>query len=601
MKRALLLSASLVLFACGGVEPLVATDRDAGTNANDAGRPTPEPCADAEDYVGDLTLAGSELERLGSLRTISGSLELEGAEWGVVTGTVTAGLAGCLVEVGGRVELQHGIALEEDAFVALRTIRGSLFVQARPLGGSPLPVLEMVGGNLGSAPPDSELSLPALRTVGGDVFLHGSGTLGLDALTSVGGAVRATSDLVKLALPGLTHAGSIVLMSNEQLRSASFPALVETESVFVQWNPELRVVSFPALETVTATLAVFDEAIERVELEGLRTAGGVVVRNEVGRTSVRLDALEVVEDSLVLQGVESVSLERLVRVEGRFVLVRAHATRTLEIPNLARVGTLLGVGESLTMERIDLPALAEVGSLVVHLNPQLVEVRLPRLGTVHYGLAFASNNALERVVAPPIEGTVEVINVQDCPRLRSFDVTRNLRRIGNISFSSCESLASVDLSSLVEAKRIGLSNTWAPLNADALEIIENFTVDGRGPEQIDLPALESAGVLSLFETTGVVTFSTPSLTSARAVFLRDTENIESFSAPILETANALSVTNNSDLHTVELPALRGLFSLTAFNNTSWEDCEIDALRDQVLARDGIEQIGIGTNAPCTRP
>lgn len=128
----------------------------------------------------------------------------------------------------------------------------------------------------------SRSRLQYLHAIDGDLVIGPS--VGLHDLTFAGLAtVRGTirvignGNLLTLVMPHLTHAGTVSIANDIELRTVSLPALARVDSdLVIDRTPELALVDVTALQTVGGELAISDApALVAIEAPSLVRAGGV--------------------------------------------------------------------------------------------------------------------------------------------------------------------------------------------------------------------------------------------------------------------------------------------------------------------------------------
>lgn len=535
--------------ACGGTPESSPSDGGPvsdGGGARDGGF---EACADAEALTGDLELGSADLARLGAVRSVAGRIVIE-------DGVLTSRIAGCLVSVGA-LEVREDVELHADAFPALNSVGEDVTIAGAraPDTGSALPALLSVGGDLNLAlTRSSPFRLPSVEWVAGDVHIRGAGRPILDVLDSVGGAVT---------------------IRDAAMDSLELPALERVSGLWIEDVVGLEDVTLSALQTATATVHISGSALFRVDLSALREVKELTVEGRLSATRLALDALEVVDGSVVLHRIEAVELPRLSTVGGSLAIVEPAMNTTLEAPSLTRVEGLIGVADAPRLEVITFEALSYAGAWIVSGNPRLIEVGMPALRALPVGLALTDNPSVERLVAP-LAGAVQTVRLANNPRLRAVDTMAAVTGVWTLAVEGCPELNAMELSSLETAHRLALADTPVALSPPSLTALDELQVVRGGPLRIDLPLVEVMTSIDLFDTTGLAHFA----------------------APRLESAVYFGVRHTTDVHTVELPRLRRLEGFDVIDNASWETCDIEALRDQVLARGGIDTVVVQGNAPC---
>jgi hypothetical protein len=282
-----------------------------------------------------------------------------------------------------------------------------VWVWGDPIALARLREATVVTGNLRVAT-DGPLSLPRLRTVGGDIWIWSTGgALDLPALTTVGGELDLEdADLVgEVVLPALTTVGEDArLGSGAGITRLSAPSLayIGGSLILGAW-PLASELDLPALHGVGGSLYAA-EAPAAARLPALYSVVGDLALDLRAATAVALPMLTAVGGSLALDGpaLTSIGLPRLARVGS--LHVAAPRVTELRLGNLVTVSGSLEVSAAAltTLELTKLAAVGESGDgagLVV--TAAVAELRLPALQQVPAGIAVASP-ALIRIEAPQV-------------------------------------------------------------------------------------------------------------------------------------------------------------------------------------------------------
>lgn len=281
-----------------------------------------------------------------------------------------------------------------------------------------LPALIAVDGNVSiDTAGDIAPSLALLERVGGELFVAGSGgasgLIDAPALREVARSVRIGAlARSEVSVPGLRAIGGDLEVSGglTALRLDGLHSITGG----IELHPDGPFgLDLPSLETIGGALVAESEFVTELILAGLEQLGGDLRIEAHALTRVSIPTAHRIGGDLLIRQVPSlVTLELgTTDVAGAMLLRSARALATLSVPRLARV---LGDNEfshgievsNTSIVVLDFPALREVHDLRLELNSKLEEVRLPVL-TSAKNLKFAPDeigfpNALAKIVAPEI-------------------------------------------------------------------------------------------------------------------------------------------------------------------------------------------------------
>jgi hypothetical protein len=360
----------------------------------------------------------------------------------------------------------------------------------------------VVTGNIRVAT-DGPLSLPRLRTVGGDIWIWStSGELDLPALTTVGGELDLEdADLVgEVVLPALTTVGEDArLGGGAGITRLSAPSLayIGGSLILGAWT-EASALDLPALHGVGGALLA-SAAPQAARLPSLYSVGGDIELDLREATAVALPALTAVGGSLVLDGpaLTSIGLPRLARIGT--LRIAAPLVTELRLRNLVTVSRSFEVSAA-ALTTLELTKLATVGDsadgpgLVV--TAAVAELRLPALVQAPAGIAVASP-ALTRIEAPQVtalrvlavDGPVAALAVGGLTTIERLD----LRGTELADLAAFGALATLDALTLEGNPRLA-----------ALDELDDVTALRLGLRVEDNPALTTLEGLHRLATAGDV-------------------------------------------------------------------------------------------------
>ncbi len=527
---------------------------------------------------GDLSIVGnpslSQLE-LDALRIVDGELSL------LDNAVLAPPTLGALALVGTL------DSVDRATLPALATVLGP--VALRP--GLTLPSLAEVGGNLSVGDPDqTTVSLPALHTVTGGVYLLGLPaleTLSLPALETTSALVMEyLPDDLPVELPALDHVGGAFTTLGDGPSRLS-AAVTAVDGPLLLGAHATTAVSLPALATLGDRAALAGDALAEVDLTALETAPeGLSVACE-GCAAVGLDALVSVDGSgLALTGfggATALGLGALQSVSGPLVLSGFGALVDAELPRLVSLDGPLELVALPALARVSLPALSALEDrMEIGANPALVSVSLPVLGLPAFAsmLDLRDNPLLESAELGLSGPQTGALVVSGNATLASLDLS-GLETIGDLRIVG--ELDSLDLSALAAATgELELrTGPLASLSLPALTTVGDGATLVGGFTSLDLTALAAVGGdlaltpdalasldLSALETVGgplslgaggaLGTVALPALTQAGLLVIEGTEGLTGISAPLLSTLGSdLVVSANFDLRDLD-----GLSALT---------------------------------------
>lgn len=234
-----------------------------------------------------------------------------------------------------------------------------------------------ITGSLGFASEsESELSLPALRTVG---------AIEINDYTGLVGTV---------SLPALTTITDNFSMQSRWVKSLSLPSLSSVGGDFVVHKSPVRDVSLPLLVKVGGSLRFRGLPSTNLSLPLLEAVGGDLMVNNTGIDNLGLPALTTV---------------------GKDVLIAYNDRMTsMELPLLAMIHGGLRVEHNTTLPILSLPLLTSLGTnppgmspLVVSDNRSLRDLALPSLTTIYGDFSIQDNVALPTEKAEALLGQIK--------------------------------------------------------------------------------------------------------------------------------------------------------------------------------------------------
>ncbi len=265
-----------------------------------------------------------------------------------------------------------------------------------------------VVGDLRILGPVGPVTLPDLRVVTGRIIL-------------------VDTDVTSLQLPGLVHAGQIIVQDNATLTAVSFPALTAVDGDLVLTdNPALTSVDLAQLITVGGSLRITNNNVLIV-----LTAPNLV---EVGRDleisdndaleSVLFEQVIRVGENLIIRDNDALVellLSVVAAVGGNLVIVGNGSLESVDLASLENVGGDLNIEENAALDDVDLGALTSVGGdLTVTDLPEEAEVDLDDLDKVGGVIDSTLEDALPTGFACGAEGCAAVcgdgtvINGEQC-------------------------------------------------------------------------------------------------------------------------------------------------------------------------------------------
>jgi hypothetical protein len=373
--------------------------------------------AAVQQVTGELALAATETTAvsLPGLVEVGEGLVVEGEALETVdlSGLETAPGAvvdcpGCeMVELGGLTELgEDGLELrgfgEATALglAALERSAGPVVLEGFPqLTVAELPALVSLGGPL------ELVGLPALERVEADALSDLQ-----DRLEIGENPVLTEVSLASLALPGF--ASSLELRDNPLLDTVDLGSLgPQTGNLVVVGNGALATLDLSGLEAV-GDLRIVGE-LTSLDLSGLERCTGEVELKPGALVSLELPALTAVGDTLTVVGAFTALDLGLLEAVGGDLSLTPDALVALDLGALESVGGALGLtlaglesvdlgaletvggqlylGAGGAVSALSLPALTEVGFLVVEGTEGLVSLSAPLLTTVLADVSVATN------------------------------------------------------------------------------------------------------------------------------------------------------------------------------------------------------------------
>lgn len=533
--------------------------------------------------IGAVTVRAHHLEalRLHGLREVRGDLR--------ITLSVEAAFSLPLLErVGGAMLLDA--TASEVLLPRLRYVHGDLTlrIQRQPLV-LVFPALEEVGGRLHgyNLPPD-HLGFPSLKRASSIYFYavagwgQGAAEVDLDALAEVDGGVQVYSNMHALHLGSLQRAASLSLGAGAALPPLTLPKLTSLETLTLS-GVTLRT---PALEGLVAvTNSCGDVAFDPpIELQSLTLGGTCAVPGRVAGVT---------------------------RAEG--VWVSSPWTVAPDLTSAGTVRTWPSVGDG---PASPLPALAEVQDRIAFGLTNYTDrgTRLdcaaifPALAPDAYpDLTFEDLRALREVdcrhvthVRGGLHATTVSATEWNFDALAQIDGDLELRSlyVEELVFPALSSLGGVMRIMPSTAERFG-----APLLGIPVHTLRAGDADLSDPETLAAmrmapPAL-IPGALTLTDTV-LEELDLPGIRYVSGgIDVRDNPLLRRVSLPDLRTATTLVITHNVSLAALELPRLDRGMSLQACRNPALAQCYADAIAPLVAESDGCaEDAGNGADSGC---
>jgi|GEM_PF-5212735 len=154
----------------------------------------------------------------------------------------------------------------------------------------------------------TSLSLPALKTVGGEVIVNNDDaltSLNFPALTSVGGNFGANNlpVLMSVNLPVLASVGgNLNFIMDPALSSLGVPVLTTTHEIDIDTDPLLPTLSLPALQTTTGIIAIkTNSTLASVSAPLLASSAGLYMISNAALTSLTLPVLTTMSGDMTVQ------------------------------------------------------------------------------------------------------------------------------------------------------------------------------------------------------------------------------------------------------------------------------------------------------------
>lgn len=289
-----LVVATLILSACNPAKLTLLRAR-----AIEAGPECPAGGVTIEsgrDQNGDGALSDSEVNAAETTYACSGGTGDAGVN-GLTLAAIEPPGAQC---PGGGVRIDTGLDLDANGALSAGEVRSTQYVCNAPTAPvfygdltvrtaadlEALSGVEVVTGTLRiEAAPTSELAFPALRVVGGAIFLSvdfsgevsgpdpGASSLSFPALTQAGSIELAgTLELATFSAPALTRVGWLSISSNEALETLALDSLARAGDVEVAYNPALVTLSLPHLVEVNSLRVEANEQLSALTAPALTTA-----------------------------------------------------------------------------------------------------------------------------------------------------------------------------------------------------------------------------------------------------------------------------------------------------------------------------------------
>jgi hypothetical protein len=345
---------------------------------------------------------------------------------------------------------------------ALREVGGNVGLAGDATAAPSLPALTHIGGNAGlGASADVVPSLPVLGRIEGALVLGGSGgragLVDAPSLSAIGGRLDIAFDArSEVSLPGLrTIAGD--LQQQGQLSALHLDGLVTLGGgVHLEDFSNIAHLAFPALQTVAGDIRSQVTGLATLEAPRLTHLGGsLTFHNVTSLTAISLPAMFDIGGHVSLDhngALATVDFGTLQVVGGSFTILTAPALTTLSVTRLTRIGIDTGGPDSVSLggtglEVLDLAALQTLDGALAAGGPALREVRLPSL-TIAKRLVFGDAPRLDRITAPLITGLTS-IDI-DAPGLHTLD----FGHLTDVGFLGIANAPLADLSGLGALRRV---------------------------------------------------------------------------------------------------------------------------------------------------
>ena len=389
--------------------------------------------------------------------------------------------------IDGKLQL---VGLGVDALDCLCEVTGDLVVSSPWVTDLSLPHLRSIGGNLSAIGQTNlrAVDLPSLDAVGGELRLVEDNlqSVSLPRLASVGASLLLQDDatLEELVLPDLTTiGGSLVVTSNDALTRVELPELTEIAvSVDFEADPALVALDVSSLRDVRGALALVDLAeLSTLTWPSLEEVGGSL---EV----IDCDALETLESPPALGAI------------GADLRIRSNAglLSVDGFDGISRLGTL-SIAENRSLERVtDFSVLQRIDvQLTLAENETLRTLpQLPMLQSLGDRMEIVANPALERIEGfEGLETTLATLIISDNPLLTEVDGLRSLRASGELSLLRLSALEHIDgLARLTVARSVSVEGTGLTdlRGLAGLEVVEG-----------DLEVLFNAALVDITDLGGV--------------------------------------------------------------------------------------------------
>jgi len=452
-----------------------------------------------------------------------------GVSFAAELGLTTLDLGG-LVRVGGDLDLSQLGSVIDLELGTLEEVEGELHLSAGALLGLELPALQSVDGGVtitGAAM--TRLSAPALVDVGGfTVGCASLATLDLPRLEEVAADLVLSTGLTTLELPTLRTVGGMLSVSG---------------------NDRLTTVSVPALDAIGAAAFTDDDRLATIDLTGVKAIGSLWVRDNPVLDAVRLSVTDL--DVVIVDGNPRLT--------------------ELSLPSLQQCTDVVRISDNDALATLELPALADAGSVEIHDNVALAEVALPSLVGAADGIDVRDNLALAELSLPSLVTVgdlelyrnalvdLDITALQDADRIVVIDpplaslALPALKSVyERISFSVLPALSSLHLPALESCNEVHVSEVPS-LGAVSLPAFVDgwvFVTGGSSVVEVSIPVLPE-GRVYLQDVPSMTSLDAGALVWGELILERT--GLTSLSL-VLDSFGDLIVLENAELQTLDVQA-----------------------------------------------
>ncbi len=351
-------------------------------------------------------------------------------------------------------------------------------------------------------------------------------------------------------------------------------------------------------------------------LHGLEGVAKVTRLELIGNPDlVSLDGLDNLRMATEIELWDMPSLESIQSLES--LQGSLSTLQLLELPRLANVDGLAGVGEATVLELDQLDSLTDLDGLSGLESAQWVTLSsLPALASVA-GLFALTDSSLLTITGtglPTLEGLgglsrLDELEVADNSRLATLAGLSGLTQLARVSVHDNDVLADVEALHAVgdDAGQVlvynngslgDLSALVGVVTFDYLHLSGNAVTDFgalAGVSSVGTLSLGEAGVTSLSGLSGLTSVGTFELWDSRLaslegmVSLTKVSDLQLADLPSLNTLEALSGLDLGDLGLYDLDALPNLYGLEGWEGGSRDDLTLDD-NDLLLSLEGLESV-----------